>query len=69
MCWICACAILHNLLLQDGYVYENLLRDPDMVHDPNEDDLETPATNDPHDRHKREVVKMEVLRFHRDIDS
>jgi hypothetical protein len=68
VCWVCACAILNNLLLKDGHIYEIFKQDPNMVNDPNEDDLDTPATNDPCDRANREVIKMEVLQFHGDIN-
>jgi hypothetical protein len=69
VCWIRACAILHNLLLEDGYTYENFDHDPDMVTDLNEDDPETHVSNDPRDRANREIIKMEVLRFHGDINT
>jgi hypothetical protein len=69
VCWIRACAILHNLILEDGYNYENFEQDPDRINDPNEDDPDTPTTNDPRDRANREVVKMEVLCFHGDINT
>ena len=69
VCWIRACAILHNLVLEDGYTYGNFEQDPDRISDPNEDDPDTLATNDPCDRANREVVKMEVLRFYGDIST
>ena len=43
--------------------------DPYMVHNPNEDDFDTPTTNDYVDKARREVIKMEVFHFHEDIDS
>jgi hypothetical protein len=69
VCWIRACAILYNLLLEDGCTYGNFEQDPDRVNDPNEEDPDMPATNDPCDRANREVVKMEVLHFHGDINT
>ena len=69
VCWIHACSILHNLLLEDGYQYGDFEHDPDMVQDPNEDDFETLTTNDPLNKAHREVIKIEVLKFHRDIDG
>ena len=69
VCWTRACSILHNLLLEDGYEYGDFEHDPDMVQNPNEDNFETPTTNDPLDKAHREVVKVEVLQFHRDIDG
>ena len=64
VCWICTCAILYNLLLEDGYIYENFEHDSDMFTNPNEDDPETPVPNDPHDRANRKV-----LQFHGDINT
>jgi hypothetical protein len=61
-------AILHNLLLKDGYTYEIFQQDPDMVNDPDKDDPDTPTTNDPRDRANIEIIKMEVLRFHGKIN-
>jgi hypothetical protein len=55
--------------MEDGYTYENFEQDPDRVDDPNEEDLDTPPTNDPCDRANREVIKMNVLRFHGDINT
>ena len=39
-----------------------------MVNDPSINDPNTPATNDPRDRANREVVKLEVLCFHGNIN-
>ena len=61
--WTCAYLILHNLLLEDGYEYRDFEHDLDMVHNPNEDDFETPTTNDPLDKAHKEVIKMEVLKI------
>lgn len=39
-----------------------------MVNDWDVDDPDIPTTNDPHDRANREVIKLEVLWFHGDIN-
>jgi hypothetical protein len=39
-----------------------------MVNDIDKDDPDKPAINDPYNRANKEVVKIEVLRFHGDIN-
>jgi hypothetical protein len=69
VCWIHACIILNNLLLEGEYTYENFEHDSNMVTNLNGDDLDTLVTNDTRNKANKEVIKMEVLQFHGDINT
>ena len=66
--WIRSCAVLHNLLLEDGYDYSNWegTQDPDVIaseESPDESNV-TLGYNDQHAKEKRELIKADVLRYH-----
>jgi hypothetical protein len=55
--------------LEGEYTYENFEHDSNMVTNLNGDDLDTLVTNDTRNKANKEVIKMEVLQFHGDINT
>lgn len=67
--WIRSCAVLHNLLLEDGYDYSNWeagTEDPDRIvpDEIAEGNILTLGYNDSFAKSKREKIKTEVLNYH-----
>ena len=67
--WIRSCAVLHTLLLEDGYNYSNWeggTQYPDMIafdETPDEGNI-TLGYNDSYAKEKRKLIKEEVMSYH-----
>ena len=69
MLWIRSCALLHNLLLEDGYDYLNWevgTEDPDRIlsDETAEENNLTLGYNDSFEKSKREKIKTKVLKYY-----